>query len=193
MKAQDAFDLQAFLSHCEAARMRIPLSEATLEELIGGLRAAYQARREALSPWDKLGIDWDDFHPRAREILDDPFFWDCSNDFSPNGNDTGADLLENYRDWRRTHATASPIRFLEDLSIQWGYSSMGSMDEETRDEAIIALAFADIKLRSVCDKQVRELALEAVGRQRSHAENSDGWAYKDERLNALKKIGQKLQ
>jgi hypothetical protein len=34
-------------------------------------------------------------------VLDDPFFWQEADDFAPHGNDTGADLLADYRPWRR--------------------------------------------------------------------------------------------
>jgi hypothetical protein len=39
----------------------------------------------AMSPWERLAIDWQDVHPTARSVLDDPFLWESSNDFSPNG------------------------------------------------------------------------------------------------------------
>jgi uncharacterized protein YfeS len=189
----DSFDLNAFLSQCESARQRIPVSEDTLQELAAELKAADQAKRAAMSPWEKLGLDWEDFHPRAREILDDPFFWDCTDDFSPNGNDTGADLLEGYLDWLKSHKDGQPIRFLERLSNQWGYQGIEGMDEDVRDEAAIGLAFADIKLRGVCDEQARALAMKSINRQRTQAESSSGWAHRDERLKTLEKIERKLQ
>lgn len=193
LKGSDAFDLEAFLSHCEAARRRIPCSEDALQDLASELKAAEKAKRDAMSPWEKLGIDWEDFHPRAREILDDPFFWDCTDDFSPNGNDTGADLLEAYRDWLKGHKDGQPVRFLERLAKQWGYSSIESMDDEVRAEAAVGLAFADLKLRATCDEQVRELAVESLERQRKQAKASTGWPHRQERLKALAKIEHKLQ
>jgi uncharacterized protein YfeS len=193
VKDAAAFDLEAFLAHCEAARHRIPGSEDALQDLAAELKAADQSKRDAMSPWEKLGIDWEDFHPRAREILDDPFFWDCVDDFSPNGNDTGADLLESYRDWLKRHADGQPIQFLERLAKQWGYTGFEVMDDEVRDEAAIALAFADIKLRATCDQRARRLALEAIERQQNQAETATGWSHRDEKLRTLQKIAAKLQ
>ncbi len=193
LKDADAFDLEAFLAHCESARQRVPGSEDALQNLAAELKAAQEARRDAMSPWEKLRIDWEDFHPRARTILDDPFFWDSGNDFSPNGNDTGADLLESYRDWLRRHADGQPVRFLECLAQQWGYRDIEGMEEEIRDEAAIGLAFAEIKLRATCDQRASRLALEAVKRQRNRAEAATEWPYRNERLKSLEKIEAKLQ
>jgi uncharacterized protein YfeS len=193
LKGSDSFDLEAFLAHCEAARQRIPSSEDALQDIAAELKAATRAKRDVMSPWEKLGIEWEDFHPRAREILDDPFFWDCLDDFSPNGNDTGADLLQSYRDWLKRHSDGQAMRFLECLARQWGYTDTEHMDEEVRDEAAIGLAFADIKLRATCDQQARRLALEAVERERNRAEAATEWSHRSERLKSLEKIEAKLQ
>ena len=146
-----------------------------------------------MSPWERLDIDWDDFHPKARQILDDPFFWDCANDFAPNGNDTGADLLESYRGWLKRHRDGKPIRFLEDLARQWGYADLQAMDEDVLNEAGIGLAFADMKLRGSCDGPLLELAMKCLLRQREQAEAASDWSHRGERLAALKKIETKLQ
>lgn len=193
LKGSDAFDLDAFISHCQAARQRIPGSEDALQELAAELKAADQAKREAMSPWERLDIDWDDFHPKARMILDDPFFWECANDFAPNGNDTGADLLESYRDWLKRHRDGQPIRFLEDLAMQWGYAGLQAMDEDVLNEAGIGLAFADMKLRGSCDGALRDLAMKCLRRQREEAEAATEWPHRGERLASLKKIETKLQ
>jgi len=193
VKASDAFDLQAFLSHCEAARDRIPHSQNALEERAERLRTAREQKVRAMSPWERLGIDWDDFHPAARDVLDDPFFWESANDFSPNGNDTGADLLSAYRDWLRSKRGRGPLSFLQGLAKQWGYPGFREMDEEVKDESAIGLAFAELKLRGSCDEQVRRLALEAVTTQRKQAEEATTWPHREERLGTLKAIEAKLQ
>ena len=48
-----------------------------------------QAIQATKSTWELLDIDWSHYHPRARQVLDDPFFWECASDLAPNGNDTG--------------------------------------------------------------------------------------------------------
>lgn len=174
LKADDDFDLAACLAHCEAARQRIPESEDALNEMGASLRAADKRAFEALSRWEQLDIDWAEFHPRARGLLDDPFFWESTDDFAPHGNDTGADVLAAYRTWLRRHPEGQPVRFLERLSAQWGYSASSPMDDDSHAEACIALAFADLKLRGHCDEQARSLALASLNFQRLQAESWTG-------------------
>lgn len=193
LKASDSFDLDAFLILCQAAREHLPSSEDALQDLVAELKAAKKEKCDAMSPWEKLDIDWEEFHPSSREILDDPFFWNCTNDFSPNGNDTGADLLEAYRDWLTSHNDGQPVRFLEWLTKRWGYSDLDTMDDDVRDEAAIALAFADIKLRGLCDDRARQLAMKSIKRQRIHAEGATAWSHREERLKTLETIERKLQ
>ena len=188
MKKGDAFDLTGFLAHCEAARQRIPADEDTLQVLGAELEAIRKAKLDAKSPWEKLDIDWDEFHPRAREGLDDPFFWDSTDDFSPNGNDTGADLLDSYRRWIGERKKPQAGEFLDDLATEWGYDNVNGMDDDMRNEAAVALAFADIKLRGECDPVARELALQAVDRQRKHAREATDWPHREGRLASLDTI-----
>lgn len=193
LKSTDDFRLEAFINRCNAAKTDIPESEDLLQDLAKELEAIEQAKRAAMSPWEKLGVDWADFHPDARGILDETFFWDCTNDFSPNGNDTGSDLLSEYRDWLKRHKDGKTISFLENLAKKWGYESMNAMDDDVLCEACVGLAFADVKLRATCDQDARQLAFQAIERQRAHAQDAKDWPHRDERLIALNKIEAKLR
>jgi len=193
LKSSDDFRFEEFINQCNAAKTDVPESEDLLQDLAKELKAIEHAKRAAMSPWENLGIDWEDFHPDARGILDETFFWDCTNDFSPNGNDTGSDLLSEYRDWLKRHKDGKPISFLENLAKKWGYESMNAMDDDVLCEACIGLAFADVKLRATCDQDARRLAFQAIERQRAHAQDAEDWPHRDERLNALNKIEAKLQ
>lgn len=192
IKSTDDFDLNAFLCHCNTAQQRIPASEQELQGVFTELAAVEKAKRDVKSPWEKIDVDWEDFHPKAREILDDLFFWEATNDFSPNGNDTGADLLQAYRRWLRKTKGTQPILFADQLAKQWGYSAIDAIDEDTRAEAFIGLAFSDIKLRGTCDEDVRRLAIDSLQFQRTKAKASTEWPHRDERLETLKKIESKL-
>jgi hypothetical protein len=64
LKPTDSFEFNAFLSQCESAQKRIPNSEDALQDIAAELEAADQAKHAAMSPWEKLGIDWEDFHPQ---------------------------------------------------------------------------------------------------------------------------------
>lgn len=193
LKVSDAFDLNSFLAHCESARDRIPLSSEDLQMLGERLKSARIAKTAALSPWEKLGIDWTEFHASAREFLDVPFLWDSANEFSPNGNDTGADLLSDYRKWIKQHEGGQPSEFLKGLIKRWGYSTFDQLDDETQSDVAIALAFAEIKLRGCCDDEVRQMAIKAVDRQRLVAEQAPNWVHQKDRLDALKIVEEKLR
>jgi uncharacterized protein YfeS len=191
---KDDFKLEAFLSHCRKAQLRLP---STAEELAGLAEESEkrQATRYAvMSPWERLGIDWRDFHPDARSILDEPFYWECSNDFAPNGNDTGADLLADYRKWLRRNPAGDPIAFYHHLIHRWGFPPEPSsdIDRTVADEAAVALAFAELKLRADCRPAVAALARGAIQRQREQAIAAVNWPHKKERLKSLDMLEAKL-
>lgn len=154
----------------------------------GGLTAVESAA------WKRLGVDWKQFHPKARAILDDPFYWDPADDFSPHGNDTGADLLEGYGTWWKRNPDDDPVRFLAVLGQDWGMSldMSAPYDAEIANQAAVALAFAEIKLRGTCRQGAAELALRAIDRQRKHALAAADWPHRDERLRSLSKLEAKL-
>jgi uncharacterized protein YfeS len=165
-----------------------------LVELKTELDRKRTAIRAAMSPWERLGIDWRDYHPNARQILDDPFYWGQANEFSPHGNDTGADLLSDYRVWLKRNPSGEPLDFYQSLITRWGFPSDTS-DATARsvaDEAAVALAFAELKLRGECRSEVADLARQAVERQRQEALQAVDWPHCEDRLKSLDLIQSKL-
>jgi len=102
----------------------------------------------------------EDSHPRAREALADAFFWDASDLCSPFGDETGQEVLEAFRDFRVEEPRGNPLALLGELLARWEVAdeawdavdpdevqAIGAADELgllLRDEAVIALAFAQI-------------------------------------------------
>ncbi|MEO7325319.1 MAG: hypothetical protein ABIW82_10875 [Dokdonella sp.] len=191
---KDDFDLPAFLAHCHETLIRLPSTQDELNAFIEDSKRRWTARQALISPWDKLAIDWRDFHPDARTILDDPFYWDCANDFAPHGNDTGADLLEDYRKWLRRDPSGDPVGFHARLVRRWGFSEGPSMESERAlvDEAAVALAFAELKIRAACRPAAAVLAKTAIQRQRRQANEAADWPHRDERLRSLDLLEAKL-
>jgi len=191
---KDDFRLDGFLNHCLQSEQRIPRDEKTMATLATQLKERRAAVRAAMSPWERLGIDWRDYHPDARRILDDPFYWEQANDFSPHGNDTGADLLSDYRRWLRLHPSGNPLDFLRSLMAGWGFppETTDPAIRSALDEAAIGLAFAELKLRAQCHPSVATLAREAVRRQRQKALAATESPYRDDRLRSLDLIEAKL-
>lgn len=188
----------------EAALAEAPTTESELKTL--SMRVREEAREAAakLSPWERLGIDWSEYHPQARELLDDPFFWEEADDYAPHGNDTGSDLLSEFRVWRRRNHDLPVLRFLSHLLSKWGFKervleyskkalSDWTVDDEMAinlfDEAAIALAFAQIKLEAVCDTEARDAALVSISRQLSSEVAAHfGWTIPPERVSRLQQL-----
>jgi uncharacterized protein YfeS len=187
-----------FLALVRSLRDMIPGTDEELATLQQQLYEQRRAERGTLPWWEQLGIDWSDYHPKAREILNAPFFWSGVDGNAPHGNDTGADLFSDFRKWRRSHRASSPMAFLEDLFRAWGFSAVWKnrpvkewdreveMAIEVYDDAAIALAFALIKLEGSCAEASRAAALEAIGRQLdSEVAAHFGWKVPAQRVAAL--------
>ncbi len=180
IKPTHSFDVERFLA--DASRLlstRIESMEEweRIREMAKAKRLALQATK---SPWELLEIDWSLYHPKAREILDETYFWECADDLAPHGNDTGADLLEDYRRWDKRNRTASPLVFLDRLlkrwdikPIDWAITDNKAVQKCQQDdpialsvcnEAVIALAFAVVKMRSECPPDVIQMALAGLTR-----------------------------
>lgn len=134
--------------------------------------------RGVMSPED---LSPEHSHFRARAALTDAFFWDASDDTAPFGSETGRDVLDALRDFRDEHPRESPVQLLDELLGRWEVvndhwdaieadevQALGEDDEYsllTRDEAVIALAFAQVVVEGQVDPEVRRRAMLALKRQ----------------------------
>jgi hypothetical protein len=73
LKKSDA-DLARFHRGIAACVTSAPQTEDDLRAVKSRLELAMQERVAAMAPWDRLGVEWDEFHPAARTLLDAPFF-----------------------------------------------------------------------------------------------------------------------
>jgi uncharacterized protein YfeS len=161
-------DLAALRKAMKEAAERLPQTPGGVAHLLGKIRAEREARRSLGMTMETMPVDWSRFHGRARELLDDPFFWDLVNDDAPHGNDAGADLLSAFLRWRRRNSAQSPLQFLETVLQQWGVADRGTESGPIiliRAQAEIALAFAQIKAEGRCDRDVAAIALGAIDRR----------------------------
>ncbi|MBS1636911.1 MAG: hypothetical protein JST26_13420 [Bacteroidetes bacterium] len=123
-------------------------------------------------------------HPKFVENMIAGFYYDCTNDFSPFGNDDGADLLFNLEEFYQEKKGKGIIKWLYKTIDEFGfkYASEGCskiLDEPTlkqlqdedphfincMDNTIIAAAFGQIKISGQVDKDLKELAKIAIQRQ----------------------------
>jgi uncharacterized protein YfeS len=151
---------------------------------------------------DEWDLSPENAHPAARAVMAQSFFWDCVDEDSPLGNDTGADVLAFFREWRSENPGTSPIDFLTELlrgwevaDTDWDVTDPERVVElqradrfgfEHRDDAIIGLAFAQLVLEGTIDTEVLRRALLALRRQATPAA-LDSWPgeYRDERRTRL--------
>ena len=129
--------------------------------------------------WD---LSPDTSHPRAAQILTDEFFWDCVDENTPFGNDTGADALAFFREWRQEHARSNPVEFLEEIlgeefevsDAHWNAVEPAQVQElldESEDDllvlddTVIAVAFGQIVLEGSVETEIKRRALLALQRQ----------------------------
>ena len=203
-----AVPLRALETALSRAQEELPTTQRELEAFATIRQGHAIAEAALLSPWDKLDIDWTQYHPAARELLDDPFFWDSVDEFAPHGNDTGADLLEAFRQWRHGHASVPASRFLPLMLKRWNYASgvalfldkpMSQWDDEDElvleviDEANIAIAFAQLKIEGRCDEDLREAALLSIERQLDPAVHAHfAWSLSIEHRDRLEQLRAKL-
>ena len=126
-------------------------------------------------------LNREDAHPKAVEALTDAFFWDAADVGSPLGGDTGRDVLEALRDALEAEPPGKMLTVLDEILASWEVANdswdvvserevqaIGEDDEFsllTRDEAILALAFAQIVIEGRIEAEIRRRALLALTRQ----------------------------
>ena len=119
-------------------------------------------------------------HPRARAALPE-FIWDTGDPSSPFGDETGIEVLDALYDFRAEDPRGNPIALLDELLARWEVPSdhwevvdeaaveaLGREDELgllLRDEAVLALAFAQIIVEGRVEPEVRRRAMLALTRQ----------------------------
>ncbi len=191
------FDFGSFLATVTDIVGAVPRKKAAFTARIAQVGALARARQEEAKkhadPWSALDVDWAKQHPLARGILDDPFFWDPADDLSPIGNDTGADVLARYAPWQRRHKgdTSKAIAYVERLLAEWGMKEDSSQTAlNIRDEAFIALAFAQIMLNGSASRAASSRALAALSRQQTLSQT---WRDPQERLSSLLKMRRVLE
>jgi uncharacterized protein YfeS len=203
-KLRAAIALPELSAALDAALASLPASDAAFREFLAQEQARAAAEVAAMSPWDLLDIDWSSYHPDARQHLADPFFWDCVDDYAPHGNDTGADVLEMFRAWRKRNKEKPALQFLPRLMKEWGFDpalralavkplSEWTRDDETaldiQDQAAIALAFAQLKLEASIDSELGAAALASIDRQLDpQVHEHFGWSTPPEREGRLRQM-----
>lgn len=172
IRKDDSFDFVQFQAWLERRVEQLPQTIDELTIIQSEIKARGKAARESLTEWELTGIDFDDFHPQARSVLDDPRLWDVCDEWSPNGNDTGAHVLALYREWRKRHPNTKTETFFKQLMQDWKITVPPNPTDEYSThiyhQAIVGLAFAQLKLHAKCDQQIASRALKSLQMQPEH-------------------------
>jgi uncharacterized protein YfeS len=164
---------------------------------------------------EQYGIDIDNAHQRAIELIPEEFFWSCIDELAPFGSDEGDTALAEYRDWRKKNLKTPTIECLK-----WVIESVGEMDfkdynEEllsrekvreaiedkdfddqqyiyTLDNSVIATGFAQLVDEGVIEAQNKPVIQLAIDRQIIWAELSEDWEHADEYVTNLKVLSRAL-
>lgn len=160
----DDLDLGALTEHLNARLTLLPTAAIELASTLETLAQRRSERWQSMSPWDRIDVNWSLFAPTARQLLDDPFFWDPADEEAPHGNDTGFDVLSDYLEQR----PADPLEFLREQAAEWGYESPTGLEPEDAAEydlLVIATAFAELKVTGQVTQSLRDDAVRALQRQ----------------------------
>jgi uncharacterized protein YfeS len=132
---------------------------------------------------DFLEDEWElapeNAHENARRLLKAAFYWDLGDENSPFGNDTGYDVFESWRAWIR-HSDEEED-FLEEVFDEWEVdrdlvesipdAELADALEEnehdilTYDDAMVALAFAQLVLEGRTERAIAAAATRSLQRQ----------------------------
>jgi uncharacterized protein YfeS len=124
-------------------------------------------------------------HPNFVNLLTSKFYYDCSDEFSPFGNDDGSDQLYNLEDWYRDNkGESNVVKWLHKTINGFGFKVMSEaasqiLDQNILDQfedvdpdflncmdnTIVATAFGQFKIAGQLDTELKELALLALKRQ----------------------------
>jgi uncharacterized protein YfeS len=132
----------------------------------------------------EIGLDPQTSHPKFNALFQEEFYYDCTDEFSPFGNDDGADTLYSLEDWYQEKGNLKkPLEFLSELIEGiWGMEikhlrltdpvAIQQANQENpslfdiMDRALIATAFGQLKIEGKLNLALKELAFIALLRQK---------------------------
>ncbi len=152
--------------------------QTKLHSALENKRRKRRTQAEA-DPWSVLDVDWSKMAPNARDILDDPYDWSLADEFSPHGNDTGADIFAEWSRYVRLTPEAAA------RAIGWDDEFDLNIDTCWQDWVRInlALAFGHIKKRGSCPPAIASKAHGVLSEEINRAKDSLEWQYREEYIS----------
>lgn len=165
---------------------------------------------------EKYGIDIDNAHKKAIELIPEGFFWSCIDELAPFGSDEGDTALAEFRDWRKENPTTPTLECLK-----WVIESVGEMefadynsellsrtkiksqlehedfdDQQyiyTLDNSVIATGFAQLVDEGIIEIENKKIIQLAIDRQIIWAELSEDWEHSKEYISNLRILDRALK
>lgn len=165
---------------------------------------------------EKYGIDIDNAHPKAIELIPEDFFWSCIDELAPFGSDEGDTALAEYREWRKKNPVTPTLECLK-----WVIEGVGEMkftdynsallsrtkiksqleDEDfddqqyiyTLDISVIATGFAQLVDEGIIEAENKKIIQLAIDRQIIWAELSEEGEHLKEYISNLKVLDRVLK
>ncbi len=186
-KATDDFRLDDFITWLQAQHQNLPRTQEEAKALDAELRRKQLVESAQMSDWEQLGLDWEDYHPNAREVVTDPRLWSLGHEFAPNGNDDGADILGIFREQKSRWKRGGGKAFYNNLAEGWGFSIETSpadtIEYDMYRRAAVALPFVFLKLFAECPNWLAYKAISVIDGYKSYLETHDlDWDHRDECL-----------
>lgn len=183
-KKTDDFRVADFLEWLSCLHDRLPKTQKEARAMDQQWREFDEKKMAGLSDWEKLGLDFDDYHADARKVVDDPDLWCLSHDFAPNGNDSGADLLDIFRKQKSRIKKNEGRSFLKRMGRDWEFDPQKEPDDsieyETKREVVVALAFSFLKVLAFCPDWLVEEAVATITSYSNYLEtNHRDWEHRD--------------
>ncbi len=162
-----------------------------------------EERSELLPHDEDYDLSPENSHPNARRLLTESFYWDCTDDEAPLGNDNGADLFAHWSKAEESGAFQESLTFLNAVLEQWGFSFSawyaGSSEAErlyklhgyafyAANDTAIALAFGMIVIHGSARSDVIDLALAAISREFGSSILQSRWANPESRRRKLESM-----
>jgi len=195
----DDFNFTEFESFVTDKLNETPSSVEELEKIHRTMVARRKVENEKLDEWEKMGIDWKEFYPTSRDLVPFPYQWNVSDEFAPNGSDTGADTLSLFREWSQVNSNSGAFIFFTNLLQKWEIDINDPYKDDysshTYLQAAVGLAFASAKIRGECEDKLKEISIAAIDYYLGAISEVNDWKHKEEcqeKLNQSKLTIQKM-
>jgi uncharacterized protein YfeS len=157
---------------------------------------------------ERYGVEKHLAHPRARELVPEEFFWDCTDALAPFGSDEGDTALAEFRAWRRDQPRTPIIECLK-----WTIESVGETElseysdailseslvaQQIRDEnyddqqliftvdvSVLATGFGQLLDEGRIDASAKPIVARAIARQIIWARSKPSWEFSKEYIEKL--------